>query len=248
MNKLRAFLLRDFVPSTVADARLHLRPAPRSWTAGSCWSALPKGVLGEETARLLGSFIVAATWQAAAARAKSAEGARDRRLACYLDEATTSSTCRIPMEDMLAEARAYRLSLVLAHQNLAQMPARPARGHLRQRPQQGVLHLLPGGRAGPWNATPRRTLTEHDLSHLGGYQAAVRLLVDGVPGPGVHHAHPDLAARRPAEPTGSGNCPAARPRPAVPNWNRPRPGPATRAGSPPQPQSQSLLHGVEESS
>jgi hypothetical protein len=46
---------------------------------------LPKGTLGEDASRLLGSFIVAKTWQAALARAHHGETARvDASL--YVDE------------------------------------------------------------------------------------------------------------------------------------------------------------------
>ena len=83
--------------------------------------APPKGVLGEETAQLLGSLVVARTWQAASHRARMAQ---DRRIdaALYLDECQNFLHLPYPMEDMLAEARGYRLSLTLAHQNLAQLP------------------------------------------------------------------------------------------------------------------------------
>ena len=46
---------------------------------GLCLARLPKGILGEETAQLVGSFIVAATWQAAARRARLPEHRPARR-------------------------------------------------------------------------------------------------------------------------------------------------------------------------
>ena len=47
---------------------------------------------------------------------------------------------------MLAEARGFRLGLVLAHQDLAQLPTRPSPRHLRQRPHEDLLHRRPGRR------------------------------------------------------------------------------------------------------
>jgi hypothetical protein len=75
LNKLRAFLLRDFAAQLVA------RPAStvdlrQILDGGLILVRLPKGALGEETVRLLGSFIVAATWQAATGRAKTPENSR----------------------------------------------------------------------------------------------------------------------------------------------------------------------------
>lgn len=82
------------------------------------------------------------------------------------------------MEDMLAEARGYRLSLTLAHQNLAQMP-KDLREGISANARTKVF----------FNASPedsrdleRHTapiLRSHDLSHLGAFQAACRLVVDG---------------------------------------------------------------------
>ena len=43
---------------------------------GLCLARLPKGILGEETAQLVGSFIVARTWQAASRRARLPEADR----------------------------------------------------------------------------------------------------------------------------------------------------------------------------
>jgi len=180
LNKLRAFLLRDFVRKTVGDpaSTIDLRQV---LDGGILLVRLPKGVLGEETARLLGSFIVAATWHAACARSKSAEGARvDASM--FLDEAHNFLSMPIPMEDMLAEARAYRLSLVLAHQNLAQMPPDLREGISANTRNKVFFACSPeDARALAHHTAPM--LTEHDLAHLGGYQAAVRLNVDGVQAP-----------------------------------------------------------------
>jgi len=177
LNKLRAFLLRDFVHTTISQpaSTIDLREV---LDGGILLVRLPKGTLGEETARLLGSFIVAATWHAASARAKSAEGARiDSGL--YLDEAHNFLTMPIALEDMLAEARGYRLSLVVAHQNLAQMPGDLREGLSANTRNKVFFTCSPeDARALATHTAPM--LTEHDLSHLGGYQAAVRVNVDGV--------------------------------------------------------------------
>ena len=70
MNKLRGFLLRPFVrdaltadPSTV-DMNQVL-------DSGICLVRIPKGSLGEETTRLVGSLTVAAAWQVAACQTLS---------------------------------------------------------------------------------------------------------------------------------------------------------------------------------
>lgn len=79
---------------------------------------------------------------------------------------------------MLAEARKYRLSLVLAHQDLAQFPRdllAAASANARNKlyfscaPEDARVlarHTLP-------------ELDEHDLAHLDAYTAAARLVADG---------------------------------------------------------------------
>ena len=180
LNKLRAFLLRDFVSDIVAtpESTVDLR---KVLNGGVCLARLPKGVLGEDAARLLGSFIVAATWQAAATRARSEEGVRiDASL--YMDESHNLLNLPYPMEDMLAEARGYRLSLVLAHQNLGQLTGELREGISANTRNKVFFACSPeDGRVLEKHVAP--VLTEHDLSHLGGYQAAVRLIADGALAP-----------------------------------------------------------------
>ncbi len=176
MNKLRAFLLRDFARRAIAAG-----PSTFDLTSvldgGILLARLPKGALGEETARLLGSFIVAGTWQAAAARARTPEHARiDATLS--IDEAHNFLTLPYPLEDMLAEARGYRLSLLLAHQHLAQLP-RDLREGISANARNKVFF-----NASPEDATSLErhtlpTLAAHDLAHLGPYQAAAHLLTGG---------------------------------------------------------------------
>jgi len=82
---------------------------------------IPKGTIGEETSRLLGAFTVARVWQAVMKRAAVPEAERaDTSL--YVDEMHNYLALPRSFEDLLAEARGYRLSLVLAHQHMNQLP------------------------------------------------------------------------------------------------------------------------------
>ncbi|WP_267244533.1 helicase HerA domain-containing protein [Streptomyces sp. PR69] len=176
MNKLRAFLLRDF-------ARRAIAAGPSTFDLGQILDGgillcrLPKGALGEETARLLGSFIVAGTWQAAAARARTPEQARiDATLS--IDEAHNFLTLPYPLEDMLAEARGYRLSILLAHQHLAQLP-RDLREGISANARNKIFFNASPEDAAALERHTLPTLAAHDLAHLGPYQAAAHLLTGG---------------------------------------------------------------------
>ncbi|MFF2811805.1 type IV secretory system conjugative DNA transfer family protein [Streptomyces sp. NPDC058000] len=176
MNKLRAFLLRDFARRSIAAG-----PSTFDLTdvlnGGILLARLPKGALGEETARLLGSFIVAGTWQAAAARARTPERERiDATLS--IDEAHNFLNLPYPLEDMLAEARGYRLSMLLAHQHLAQLP-RDLREGISANARNKVFFNASPEDSGALERHTLPTLAAHDLAHLGPYQAAAHLLTNG---------------------------------------------------------------------
>ena len=144
---------------------------------GICLVRIPKGTLGDETTRLVGSLAVAATWHATTARADLPQ--RDRRDACLVvDECHNFLNLPYAIEDMLAEARGFRLAMTLAHQHLGQLP-RELRDGLSTNARSKIYFT-----AGPEDArdlarhtTPH--VTEHDLAHLGAFHAAARLVVDG---------------------------------------------------------------------
>ena len=174
MNKLRAFLLRRFARQAIAAGPSTFDMSGVLDHGGLCLARLPKGILGEETAQLAGSFIVARTWQAASRRARVPETARpDAGL--YIDEAQNFLNLPYPLEDMLAEARAYRLSVTMAHQNLAQLPPDLRQGISANARSQVIFSVSPED-ARDLERHTAPVLTAHDLSHLGAYQAAARLV------------------------------------------------------------------------
>jgi Type IV secretion-system coupling protein DNA-binding domain len=231
MNKLRAFLLRKFAHAAIAAGPSTFDMTEVLDNGGLCLARLPKGILGEETAQLVGSFIVARTWQAASRRARLPETARaDAGL--YIDECQNFLNLPYPLEDMLAEARAYRLAVTMAHQNLAQLPPDLRQGISANARSQVIFSVSPeDARDLEHHTAP--TLTAHDLSHLGAYQAAARLVAGSAetpaftfrtrplppPVPGraqlirraARAAH-GAAARAAAPPPAAGGDPRLRPR------------------------------------
>jgi hypothetical protein len=181
LNKLRAFLLRRPVRAIVGQPTTTL-DVPRAINEGRLLLAkLPKGTLGEDTSRLLGSFLFARVWQAALARAAVAPEQR-RDASCYVDEFHNYLDLPTPAEDVLAEARSYRLSLCLAHQHLAQLP-RDLREAVAANARTKVYFQLSRDDAATLDREVRPELSAHDLAHLPVYTAAVRLCNDGQPGP-----------------------------------------------------------------
>ena len=79
---------------------------------------LPQGMMGAENSYLLGSLLVSKIQQAAMARQRMPESQR-RLFTLYVDEFQNFITPS--MAEILSGARKYRLSLALAHQELAQL-------------------------------------------------------------------------------------------------------------------------------
>ncbi|MFV2102126.1 type IV secretory system conjugative DNA transfer family protein [Micromonospora sp. LOL_024] len=176
LARLRSFLLRDFVKRTMQYPKSSF-DLGKILDGGALLVRIPKGQLGEDTSKLLGSLILAQVWQATTARARLAPDQR-RDATLIIDEAQNFLTLANSLDTMLAEARKYRLSLVLSHQDLAQFPRdllAAASANARNKiyfscaPEDASVlarHTMP-------------ELDEHDLTHLDAYTAAARLLADG---------------------------------------------------------------------
>ncbi|WP_067885708.1 type IV secretory system conjugative DNA transfer family protein [Nocardia vaccinii] len=177
MNKLRQLLTRPFVRAALAGgpATVDLRAALDD--GGLVLARLPKGRLGEETTRLFGALLVARTWQAATARADTPATER-ADAALYLDEFHNFLHSSTPVEDMLAEARGLRLSMVLAHQNLGQLT--PAlREAISSNARNKIYFALSPEDSRDLARHTLPQLSEHDLAHLDAFHAAARLVING---------------------------------------------------------------------
>ncbi|GIH16341.1 type IV secretory system conjugative DNA transfer family protein [Rugosimonospora africana] len=175
LARLRSFLLRDFVRATLGVPASSFDMA-RVLDGGILIARLPKGQLGEETAKLMGSFVFASVWQAATARVRLPEAARHDAV-CYIDESHNILNLAGSVTDMLAEARGYHLSLVLAHQNLSQLP-RETQLALSANARNKIYFSCSPEDAHQLARHTHPELDEHDVSHLDAYTAAVRLVVN----------------------------------------------------------------------
>lgn len=119
-SRLRGVLTRPF-------ARMLLGAPRSSFTltdildGGILIARLPKGQIGEDSARLVGSLLFARLWQEITRRA-TRPPARRPDATIVADECHNFLHVPIGVDDALAEARGYRVSLVLAHQHQAQLP------------------------------------------------------------------------------------------------------------------------------
>jgi energy-coupling factor transporter ATP-binding protein EcfA2 len=176
MNKLRAVLTRRFATDLLGSAQSTFSLA-QVLDGGILLARLPKGVLGDDTTRLVGSLLLAGLWQAATARAGQPEPAR-ADAAIYVDECQNFLHLPGSLDDVLAEARGYHVALTLAHQHLGQLPRDLADGVAANARNKIFFTTSPDDarilarHVGPY-------LGPDDLAHLDRYQAACRLVVDG---------------------------------------------------------------------
>jgi hypothetical protein len=177
LNKLRSFLLRGPVHAIVGQAAPKRDIESLIDEGGLLLVRVPKGTLGEDTSRLLGAFVVARVWQRCMRRASIPEQDRpDATL--YVDETHNYLALPRSFEDLLAEARGYRLSLVLAHQHMGQLP-KDVRDALGANARTKVVFTCSPEDASALERHFDPDLSAYDLSHLATFQVGCRPCVAG---------------------------------------------------------------------
>lgn len=139
--------------------------------------SLNKGVIGTETAKLLGSLLVASLLNAALKRAAIPPAQRTPAWA-YLDEFQDVLRMGGDVADALAQARSLGLGLVLAHQYLGQLPP-PLQTAVLGTVRSSVIFQLDHEDAQALEKRFAPSLTAADLMGLRAYEIAARLCVNG---------------------------------------------------------------------
>lgn len=176
MNRLRAFLLRPALRTVLgqAEPKFDLRSV---FTSRKILLVnLNKGVLGEETASLLGSLVVAELWHATQARS-AVDPARRHPVMVFIDEVQDYLRTTTDVSDVLAQARGLGVGLTLAHQHLAQLTPSLKSALLANARSRVCFQLSPEDAAVMAKTDSR--LTTLDFQQLGAFEAYVRLLAHG---------------------------------------------------------------------
>ncbi|GIF16878.1 type IV secretory system conjugative DNA transfer family protein [Actinoplanes teichomyceticus] len=138
---------------------------------------LPKGVIGEDGTRLIGSLLLAGLWQATTARARIPENERPDAMV-VLDECHNFLHLPIGIDDALAEARGLHTSFVLAHQYLGQLSGEMAAA-IDANARNKVYFALAPRDAIDQARHLRPYLDDGDLIRLGGYEVVLRPVANG---------------------------------------------------------------------
>jgi hypothetical protein len=197
LNKVRAVLARRALRDIVGQSE-GLDIAEVLERGSILAVPLSKGLIGEDSASLLGSILLLKIWQALTARVGLASTDR-RPVLVVLDEFQDYLAAPFAMGDMLAQARALGVGVVVAHQHQGQLPAR-LRLDLRSNARTKIAFQLdaPNARLLAQEFSP--FLKAEDLQGLGQYEIAAQICVDGrVLAPATATTLP------PPKPTGAGD-------------------------------------------
>lgn len=170
-NKLRPFEMLAPLRAVLGQSEPKLDIERFIEGGGLLLVRIPKGILGDSS-RLFGAFVVARVWQAAMKRSQLPPEQR-RDFSLYVDEMHNYLALPQSFEDILAEARGYRLSLVLAHQHLSQLP-RNMREAIGANARTKVVFACSPEDAGALERHFEPNLSAYDLHGLEAFQAACR--------------------------------------------------------------------------
>lgn len=194
-NKIGQFLSASVIRNMVAQVKSTINVRDLMDSRKIFIMNLSKGRIGEDNSRLLGGMLITKLQLAAMERVDTPE--HDRKdFFLYVDEFQNFATPSFA--NILSEARKYRLSLIMAHQYVAQLDEVVADAVF------GNVGTIVTFRVGGADAemlvkefTP--TFTEEDIVNLTKYQIILKLMIDGVA------SQPFSAATLPplASPTGS---------------------------------------------
>ncbi|MGA8744879.1 MAG: type IV secretory system conjugative DNA transfer family protein [Solirubrobacterales bacterium] len=121
LNKVRQFTARSSIRAIMGQARPALSMQRLMAEHQVLLVYVPKGLIGSETAQLMGCLILTSLWQAATERARLPLSQRTP-FGLYVDEVQDFADAPIPWDEMFAQGRKYGLALTVAHQNLDQLP------------------------------------------------------------------------------------------------------------------------------
>ena len=177
MNKLRAFLLRRRIRNVIGQAEPRFAISDVLDRRKVLLVSLAKGLLGTESASLLGSLVVAQCWQAIQGRAGMAPEQR-APVFMYLDEFQDYLALPLDLSDVLAQARGFRVGLVLAHQHLGQLNT-TIRQAVLANARSRIVFETAADDAPTLARALGRPVTADDLQALPAFEVYASLCVDG---------------------------------------------------------------------
>jgi hypothetical protein len=176
LNKARQFVSRPMIRAIVGQAgpAISLRRIIEQQKV--LLVHLPKGLIGAETARLLGCLVLTGVWQAFAQRAALPPAER-HAYGLYVDEVQDFASAPIPWDELFAQGRKYGLALTVAHQNLGQLP-KELREVILANARSKAVFALSAADARSMEKLFAPALTASDLQALDAFSVAAQVALD----------------------------------------------------------------------
>ncbi len=121
LNKLQQFVFRPGLRAVLGQAKPKFDLMDLFLKRKIVLVPLNRGIIGGESARLLGSLIVGLTWTLALSRANIPQEKR-HLVSIYIDELQDYLSLPTDLSDALAQARGLGVGMTLAHQYRGQLP------------------------------------------------------------------------------------------------------------------------------
>lgn len=176
LNKVRQFVARPAIRGIVGQAKPKLTMRQIIEGQKILLVHLPKGLIGSETAQLMGCLILTSFWQAMAERA-SLPPKRRHPFALYVDEVQDFASAPIPWDELFAQGRKYGAMVTVAHQNLSQLP-RDLREVILANARSKVVFALSGKDARDMEKLFAPALAADDLQALDAFSIAAQVALD----------------------------------------------------------------------
>lgn len=199
LNKTRAFLSRTAIRRLLGQATPRFQLDELFSSKRIVLVNLNSGIIGTETAAMIGALLMTQLWQAVQRQA-AVPATKRHPVMVVVDEVQDYLKLPVDVGDMLAQARGLGVSLTFAHQHLGQLTPSlraaflaNARSRMVFKPSvedtKQLAEVLGGG------------LVADDLEQLGAFEACARLLTDhAMTEPFTVHTRPlGPALSKPAE-------------------------------------------------
>jgi hypothetical protein len=176
LNKVRQFTARPVIRAIMGQAKPPLSMQRLMAEHKILLAYLPKGLIGAETAQLMGCLVLTSLWQAAAERTRLPTAQRSP-FGLYVDEVQDFADAPIPWDEMFAQGRKYGLALTVAHQNLEQLP-RELREVVLANARSKAVFALSASDAKVMERLFAPALTAADLQALDAHAVAAQVALD----------------------------------------------------------------------
>jgi hypothetical protein len=175
-NKIGQFLSANVIRNMVAQVKSTINVREIMDSGKIFIMNLAKGRIGEDNSRLLGGMLITKIQLAAMERVDTPENDR-KDFFLYVDEFQNFAT--VSFANILSEARKYRLSLIMAHQFVAQL-AEEVRDAVFGNVGTMITFRVGGSDAEMLALEYAPVFLEEDLVNLSKYHIFLKLMIDGV--------------------------------------------------------------------